>query len=63
MWNKAFLYGFQNAQFEETVLKKTKLYGLTEETDMGFHKKKKKKRPVITLGLFLNSHGNILTTT
>lgn len=41
MWNKAFLHGIQNAPFEETVLKKTELYGPTEERDMGLHKKKK----------------------
>lgn len=61
MWNKAFLHGIQNAPFEETVLKKTELYGPTEERDMGLHKKK--KRLIIKLGLFLKPHRHILRTT
>lgn len=44
------------------LLKKTELYGPTEERDMGIHKKKRliKKLPV---GLFLKPHVNILRAT
>lgn len=33
LWNKAFFYSIQNAGCEETVLKKTELYGFTKEKD------------------------------
>lgn len=55
MCNKASLYTFQNAQFEETILKR--IIQFCQGKRHGTPLKKKKRWPVIKL------HGSILTTT